>query len=101
MRTFLRNNSLSIVFLVLFVFSLLGQILTGFTEYNKEQKEEHQETISIGAYLQSGHFIQATFENWESEFLQMALFVVYFLCFLFVVGKGTVTKGGKKNMSFG
>jgi hypothetical protein len=27
-------------------------------------------------YLQSGHFIQSTFENWESEFLQMALFVV-------------------------
>lgn len=27
-------------------------------------------------YSTSGHFIQATFENWESEFLQMALFVI-------------------------
>jgi hypothetical protein len=26
--------------------------------------------------MSSGHFLQATFENWESEFLQMALFVV-------------------------
>lgn len=27
-------------------------------------------------YLASGHFFQATFENWESEFLQMAVFVL-------------------------
>jgi len=30
----------------------------------------------LGTYLQSGHFISATFENLESEFLQMALYVV-------------------------
>lgn len=30
---------------------------------------------SLGQYFSSGHFIEATFENWESEFLQMALFV--------------------------
>ena len=32
--------------------------------------------MSMRSYFSSGHFIQATFENWESEFLQMALFVV-------------------------
>ena len=32
-------------------------------------------------YIYSGHFIQATFENWESEFLQMALFVVLTISF--------------------
>ncbi|MCE3225538.1 MAG: hypothetical protein K0S32_89 [Bacteroidetes bacterium] len=31
-------------------------------------------------YLASGHFLQATFENWESEFFQMALFVVFTAC---------------------
>ncbi len=75
-RKFFRNNGLSIVFLVLFLFSLIGQVLTGFSEYNKEQAEDQQATVSMSAYLQSGHFLQATFENWESEFLQMALFVV-------------------------
>jgi len=76
MKQFLRNNGLSIVFLVLFIASLTGQLLTGFKEYNKEQKEEGYPAVTLAAYTQSGHFIQATFENWESEFLQMALFVV-------------------------
>ena len=31
--------------------------------------------MGFGAYLSSGHFLEATFENWESEFLQMALYV--------------------------
>jgi len=30
----------------------------------------------LAAYLSSGHFGSAVFENWESEFLQMAAFVV-------------------------
>ena len=76
MRSFFRNNGLSLVFITLFLFSLIGQWLTGFHEYNKEQAEEGQETITLAKYSHSGHFIQATFENWESEFLQMALFVL-------------------------
>lgn len=76
MRNFFRNNSLSIVFFLLFLFAWLGQWLTGYKEYNREQQEHHQPKISLGEYSQTGHFIQATFENWESEFLQMALFVI-------------------------
>ena len=34
------------------------------------------QAISMVQYLVSGHFFQATFENWESEFLQMALFLI-------------------------
>jgi hypothetical protein len=30
----------------------------------------------MSQYISSGHFLQSTFENWESEFLQMALFVI-------------------------
>ena len=56
--------------------ALAGQLYTGFKEHNKERKEEGREPMSMNSYLSSGHFIQATFENWESEFLQMALFVV-------------------------
>jgi hypothetical protein len=73
---FIRNNSLSIVFLLLFLSALAGQFFTGFAEYNKERTEEGQQPVGYGVYVQSGHFIQATFENWESEFLQMALFVL-------------------------
>jgi hypothetical protein len=76
MKNFWRNNSLSIVFVVLFFIALVGQFYTGFNEHNKEREEEHYPPISMLTYCSSGHFIQATFENWESEFLQMALFVV-------------------------
>ena len=55
---------------------MIGQYVTGLKEYNKERKEEGQSPVNASAYIYSGHFLQATFENWESEFLQMALFVV-------------------------
>ena len=81
----LRNNSLSVVFLFFFVITLVGQAVTGLKEYNQEMKDEGGEEVTIGDYFSSGHFIEATFENWESEFLQMALYVV-FTMFLYQKG---------------
>ena len=76
MKKFVANNSLSIAFLLLFFASMTGQIFFGYKEHNKELLEEGGTTIQLTSYMLSGHFFQATFENWESEFLQMALFVV-------------------------
>ena len=76
MVTFIRKNSLSIVFLLLFIISITGQVITGWREYNNEMLEEKNAPVSLASYLSTGHFIEATFENWESEFLQMALFVI-------------------------
>jgi hypothetical protein len=76
MKNFFKNNGLSLVFLSLFIIAIVGQSYTGLQEYNKEREEEGQTAVDYGTYLGSGHFIQATFENWESEFLQMALFVI-------------------------
>lgn len=69
------RNSLSIVFLALFIATLSGQALTGWNTYNDERTEDKGAPVSFNRYLQSGHFISATFENFESEFLQMALYV--------------------------
>ena len=76
MKKWIINNGLSLAFFAMFGIALLGQILCGWKEYNKEMIEEGGLTINLGKYFMSGHFLQATFENWESEFLQMALFVV-------------------------
>lgn len=76
MKNVLKNNSLSIVFFVLFLVSIVGQAITGLNEHNEEMQKEGGAQVNMAQYLTSGHFIQATFENWESEFLQMALFVV-------------------------
>jgi hypothetical protein len=72
----LKNNGLSIVFFILFVIALIGQIASGLKEHNSEMAEEGGHQLNLTQYLSSGHFLQSTFENWESEFLQMALFVV-------------------------
>ncbi|MBZ4034252.1 hypothetical protein K6T82_05705 [Flavobacterium sp. 17A] len=76
MKRFLRNNGLSIVFFLLFIFSIAGQILFGYKQHNKEILEEGASAVTMAGYFSSGHFLESTFENWESEFLQMALFVI-------------------------
>jgi hypothetical protein len=76
MKKFLKDNSLSLVFFLLFVFSIIGQAIAGLKEHNQEMQEEGGQVVTMGQYLVSGHFLQATFENWESEFFQMALFVI-------------------------
>lgn len=76
MKKFLKNNSLSIVFLLLFFVSIVGQYITGWQEYNLEQIDQGGKIINAVSYVRTGHFAQATFENWESEFLQMLLFIV-------------------------
>lgn len=86
MIKFIRTNSLSVVFLLLFLFAIAGQFLTGMNEHNKERAEDGKSPVNAGQYIRSGHFIQATFENWESEFLQMALFV---LLTIFLYQKGS------------
>jgi hypothetical protein len=76
MQRVLRENGLSLVMFGLFLISFLGQTLTGHHTYNNDQQEHGQKPISYTQYLSSGYFIEATFENWESEFLQMGAFVL-------------------------
>ena len=75
MKKFFYHNSLSIVFLLLFIGAFFGQIIFGIEEYNKELIENGGHAVTMSNYLTTGHFIEATFENWESEFLQMGLLV--------------------------
>ena len=76
MKKFFRNNGLSVVLAAIFLFTMVGQILTGWHDHNQEQREHGEAAVGLGEYLRSGHFWEATAENWESEFLQMAMFVV-------------------------
>ncbi|HEU4881421.1 MAG TPA: DUF6766 family protein [Longimicrobium sp.] len=72
----LRNNGLSITWIVLSVVFLGAQALTGYRVYNSEQQQHGEQTVAFGSYLGTGHFGEAVFENWESEFLQMGMFVI-------------------------
>ncbi len=76
MRRFLKNNGLTIVLLLLFIFSLAGQYFTGFAEFNEDRETHGKPEVSHTEYFGEGHFIEAVFENWESEFLQMGMFII-------------------------
>ena len=80
-KTFIYNNGLIIAFLLLAVLAVGGQTVPGWNQYNEFLTEHKKEQATLFAYLSTGHFLQATFENWESEFFQMALFV-WFTVFL-------------------
>jgi Na+-transporting methylmalonyl-CoA/oxaloacetate decarboxylase gamma subunit len=77
MRRFLRDNGLSLVlFFLFFLTFLFGQSALGMAEYNDDRREHHQPTVGYAEYLATGHFLEATMENWESEFLQMFAFIM-------------------------
>ncbi len=86
MKRFFRENGLSIVLLIFFLsFWLFGQAVTGHREWNKDRVKHGYPEQSMKEYLMSAHFYEATSENWESEFLQMGIYVALTV-FLFQKG---------------
>ena len=73
---FVRNNGLSLVLIALFALCMGAQIAFGWHADNDERHEHGEPDSSLTEYLGSGHFFEATAENWESEFLQMAAYVL-------------------------
>jgi hypothetical protein len=76
MRALLRRNGLTLALLVLFGVSFAGLMLFGWQAQNEDLRAHGQAALSFGAYLVTGEFLSAVFENWESEFLQMWAFVM-------------------------
>jgi hypothetical protein len=96
MRQFLRDNGLSLTLFALFLVSFIGQALTGWRANAEELRLHELPEIGFLTYLTSGHFISATFENWESEFLQMAAYVLLTV-FLFQKGSPESKKPDEDN----
>ena len=76
LRRALRENGLSLVLSMLFLACWAGQAAFGYAEFNESRREHGLSSATVGEYARSGHLWEATFENWESEFFQMSLFVV-------------------------
>jgi len=71
-----RNNNLSIVLVILFAVSLSGHALAGWMAHNAEERLHGGAAIPLATFLTSSEFGETVFENWESEFLQMAFYVI-------------------------
>ena len=76
MGRFIRNYSLSLVLAALFLGAWLLQTVLGWYEFTAEQREHGQAARWLGAEGYLWTWGRATFENWQSEFLQMLTFVV-------------------------
>ncbi|HXS46176.1 MAG TPA: DUF6766 family protein [Solirubrobacterales bacterium] len=76
MKRFVRENSLSLFFLTIFLLALTGQAISGHNLYNEEALAHSGEPISFWRYLSSSSFGQGVMENWQSEYLQFALFAL-------------------------
>jgi hypothetical protein len=73
MRRFLRNYGLSVTLTLLFLSSWALHALYEYRRYADEQRSQNQ-PVEMTGYMD--HFWAATFENWQSEFLQLLTFVI-------------------------
>ena len=84
-RAIWHYHGLSIALLALFAFSMVGQTWAGWYTYNDDRALHGRPRVSLTGYLGTGHFGEATFENLESEFLQMSFYVLLTV-WLFQIG---------------
>jgi Domain of unknown function (DUF6766) len=71
-----RNYNLSIVLFACFVFSWAIQAWAGWVKFAAEQHQHNQIPSVFGSDGYIWEFAAATFENWQSEFLQLLAMVV-------------------------
>ncbi len=81
MRRF-RDHALSTLFGVLFLLALVGQALTGFAAYNEQQVSEGLTEVTLLSYVTSSNFAVDVAENWQSEYLQFALYILLTVWFV-------------------
>ncbi|ROP74531.1 DUF6766 family protein [Curtobacterium sp. PhB115] len=83
--SWLRRNGLLVANAVVFLSCFVGMVFAGWRVASHDALLHGQAAESLWAFLSSGDFAEATFENWESEFLQMGSYVVL-TTFLFQKG---------------
>jgi hypothetical protein len=76
MRRFIRDNGLSLFFLVLFLLAVGLQAVAGHADFNEDQDRHGDPRISLARYVVSSEFGTAVLENWQSEYLQFTLFIL-------------------------
>jgi hypothetical protein len=71
----LYENSLAIVFFLLFFASLALHAIGGVKAFNAEQLQHGQSAISAWRYVTTSQFWFESMQNWQSEFVAVAAIV--------------------------
>jgi hypothetical protein len=80
LRRSIYSNSLLLLMTAIFLLSWFGQSVTGWTQFNDEQEQHDEPTLSWAQYVKEPEFWEKTLQNWQSEFLAvgtMAVFTIY------------------------
>jgi hypothetical protein len=85
-RTVLRDNGLALFFGAVFLLALAGQAVAGFHAFNDDQAADGAAPVPFAVYLTSSDFGADVAENWQSEYLQFAL---YILATVYLVQRGS------------
>jgi membrane protein implicated in regulation of membrane protease activity len=72
----LRENSLTLGFLLLFFGALIAQAIAGHASFNADQLQHGGRDISLWSYVVSASYGAAVLENWQSEYLQFTLYIL-------------------------
>lgn len=72
-----RSNALSLAFAVLLVLTLIGQSMVGLAQYNSDAAASQLQEVTWGRYVTSSSFVTDVAENWQSEYLQFILFILF------------------------
>ncbi len=75
-RRALRDQSLSIVFGLLLLATMVGQALSGVADYNERARIAGLQEISVWRYATSSQYAVDIAENWQSEYLQFTLYIL-------------------------
>jgi hypothetical protein len=94
MSKWVKEHGLLLANVALFLIFFGGMILSGASSYSDDQLAHGEPAVTVAEYLGTGAFVEATFENWESEFLQMGMYVILTV-FLFQKGSSESKPMGK------
>jgi hypothetical protein len=86
LRRFVRENSLGLFFLGLFLAVLVAQSFAGWLDFNEDARAHDSATYTYSRYVLSSEFGRAVLENWQSEYLQ---FLVFILATIWLVQRGS------------
>jgi hypothetical protein len=70
------EHSLSLAFLLLFLMAITLHAVSGASDYNQEQADHGLPPVSPLQYARTSRFWFESFQNWQSEFLAIALVVL-------------------------